>query len=124
MTRMTMPSLLSQFARSLSSREGGCFLEEVACENSSGVEPKRGTNGGTRGGVGGTDAVQLACFGPVAVPAAASAGMVGAPVRALSCVWLLAISFRRLAGTSAETCAAFGMGPVDEASFSSLPLLT
>src|SRR5436189_116849 len=102
MTRMMMPSLLSQFAPSLSSRERECFSGEVACDDSSGTEPKCGTNGGTRGGGGGTDAVQVACFGPVAA-AAATSGMVGAPVRALSRVWLLAISCGKLAGTSAET---------------------
>src|SRR5258707_7664824 len=99
MTRMTMPSLLSQFAPSLSSRERRCFSGEVACDDSSGTEPKFGTNGGTRGGVGGTDAVQVACFGSVTLLAAASA-KVGAPVRALSCVWVLAIGCGRLAGTS------------------------
>src|SRR5216683_1331441 len=112
MTRMMMPSLLSQFAPSLSSSERECFSGEVACDDSLGTEPKGGTNGGTRGGVGDTDAVQVACFGPVAVPATASR-MVGAPVRALSGVWLLAIGCGRIAGTSTETCAALGMGAVD-----------
>src|SRR5882757_9631876 len=112
MTRMTMPSLLSQFAPSLSSRERECFSGEVACDDSSGAEPKCGTNGGTRGGGGGTDAVQVACFGPETLLAAASA-KAGAPLRALSCVWLLAIGCGRITGTSAETCAALEMGAVD-----------
>jgi hypothetical protein len=81
---MTMPNLLSQFAPSLSSREGEGFAGEGDGDDCSGGTPKRGVNGGAGIGGGCVEAARIPGLGAAGVNALLP-GMADACVSALAC---------------------------------------